>query len=117
MKRTPLRRVSKKRAKANSEYAKRRIAFLHEHPFCQFHLAEWCLTEDDVSRVDARVRNPDSMLFGRYVPWATEIHHMKKPKSRYLNDESTWMAVSRAGHNWIENNKAEARKRGYLYDI
>lgn len=51
------------------------------------------------------------------VPKSSEIHHTKKPKCKYLNDESTWMAVSREGHEWIEHHKSEARELGMLQNI
>lgn len=123
MKRTPLKKVSKKRAKANAEYSKRRKAFLEAHPFCQWWIRQNFLNEYDVIANNGHTRKPVHSggipmgeVFG-ICPRSTDIHHMRKPRATYLNDESTWMAVSRDGHNWIENNKSEARKRGYLYDI
>jgi hypothetical protein len=91
MKRTPMRRVSKKRAVANAIYSKKRKAFLKDHPYC-FVAHE---------------------LWGKLLP-TRDIHHMRKPRATYLNDETTWMAVSRRAHEWIENNKSEARERGWL---
>lgn len=43
---------------------------------------------------------------------ATEIHHMRG-RGKYLNDTSTWLAVSRPGHEWIENNPKLSRERGF----
>lgn len=43
---------------------------------------------------------------------ATQIHHMRG-RGKYLNDVSTWLAVSDIGHNWIEANPALARERGF----
>lgn len=51
------------------------------------------------------------------VPAATEIHHTRKPKATYLNDERTWLAVCREMHEKIEQNKSWARERGYLQNI
>lgn len=47
---------------------------------------------------------------------ATEIHHTYcgKDRAKYYLDESTWIAVSREGHNWIHDNPKEAREQGYL---
>ena len=47
---------------------------------------------------------------------ATEVHHKwcGKDRAKYYLDESTWMAVSRDGHNWIHDNPKEARELGYL---
>ena len=47
---------------------------------------------------------------------ATEIHHTYcgKDRAKYYLDVSTWLAVSRDGHNWIHDNPKEARELGYL---
>jgi hypothetical protein len=112
--RKPLKPRSKKRAKADAEYSARRKRFLAEHPYCELHLMEFVepLLKSQIGAWALHLCGMD-----KCVPRSTEIHHMRKPKSKYLNDESTWMAVSREGHEWIENNKSEARKRGYLFDI
>lgn len=44
---------------------------------------------------------------------SVEIHH-SKGRGKYLNDTSTWFAVSRAGHERIERERAWARERGFL---
>lgn len=120
--RKPIRKVGKKRSKANAEYAKRRKAFLKAHPYCQWWIMENMKTtievfgfdfaEDLVIAASGLIRSATGYI--KSVPLATEIHHKKKPKCKYLNDESTWMAVSREGHEWIEANKKLARERGYL---
>lgn len=43
---------------------------------------------------------------------ATEIHH-KKGRGIYLNDVSTWLAVSRQGHRKIEENPEWAKEMGF----
>lgn len=45
-----------------------------------------------------------------------EIHHTYcgKDRAKYYLDESTWIAVSRDGHNWIHDNPKESRELGYL---
>lgn len=47
---------------------------------------------------------------------AIEIHHTYcgKDRAKYFLDTSTWLAVSRDGHNWIHANPKEARELGYL---
>jgi len=47
---------------------------------------------------------------------AIEIHHTYsgKDRSKYFLDTTTWIAVSRNGHNWIHSNPKEARELGYL---
>lgn len=43
----------------------------------------------------------------------TEIHHKKGRIGDLLNDTRFWMAVSRKGHQIIENNPEWAKKYGY----
>lgn len=104
--RKPLKHVSKKRGAANREYAKRRKAFLAAHPMCQAWptILHWAM------------QRPGMLETLPYMKWfySEEIHHTKKPKCKYLNDESTWLAVSRWSHDWIENHKDIARKIGLL---
>lgn len=47
---------------------------------------------------------------------ATEIHHMQGRAGELLNDTSTWLAVSRIGHIWIEENPLLAKERGFSMD-
>ncbi len=51
------------------------------------------------------------------VPFATTIHHTKKPKQTYLNDTTTWLSASWPQHEWVENNKSQARLQGLLQNI
>jgi len=46
----------------------------------------------------------------------TEVHHTYcgKDRAKYYLDVSTWLAVSRKGHNWIHDNPKEARELGFL---
>lgn len=96
MKRTALKRksrlkpVSKKHSARLREYMKLRQVFLVENPVCE---------------VTARLKD-------EAVP-ATEVHHMKG-RGRYLLDTSTWLPVSREGHQLIHNNPKWARARGYI---
>ncbi len=45
-----------------------------------------------------------------------EVHHTYcgKDRSKYYLDVSTWLAVSRDGHNWIHDNPKESRELGFL---
>lgn len=47
-------------------------------------------------------------------PWldATEVHH-KIGRGIFLNDVTTWLAVSRPGHIYIEEHPEEAKFRGW----
>ncbi len=105
----PIPKVTKKRAKANREYAVRRKAFLEAHPSCEAHgrICEW-LHENDKTAWLAAPYNVYRQLR------SAEIHHTRKPKCKYLNDESTWLAVCRWSHLWIEDHKDVARRLGLL---
>jgi len=45
-----------------------------------------------------------------------EVHHTYsgKDRAKYYLDTTTWIAVSRDGHNWIHSFPKEARLLGYL---
>lgn len=47
---------------------------------------------------------------------ATEVHHVHcgKDRDKYYLDTTTWMAVSRDGHNLIHGKPKEAREKGWL---
>lgn len=98
MKRTPLRRVSKKRAVENRQYAKLRAEFLE-------------LEENIACPVVARG------LTGKPLGiWerTTQIHHKKRRYGKLLNDRQYWLAVSAEGHAWIEAHPNQARKLSWL---
>ena len=103
---TPMKRVSKRRQAESKEYMRLREAFLKEHDICQLWMAENNIREGDWGdRVKA---------FCMGAPRSTEIHHVNgRNGSNYL-DTSTWMAVCRESHERIENNKSWARDNGYL---
>jgi hypothetical protein len=107
LKRTPLRKVSKKRAKDGKIYSAKRKAFLESHPICQVWLAEHAA---QVFR--ELIMDGEAMIYTKYR--STDIHHMaKRTGSNYL-DESTWLAVCRENHDRIHNNPAWARANGFL---
>jgi hypothetical protein len=45
-----------------------------------------------------------------------EVHHAYsgKDRAKYYLDTTTWIAVSRDGHNWIHDHPQDAREQGYL---
>lgn len=88
MKRTALRRVSKKRALQLRAYAIMRPIFLANHPFCE----------------------ADPTCLGRSV----EIHHIRGRSGDLLTDERYLIAICRSCHDWIHSHPNEARKRGLL---
>lgn len=56
---------------------------------------------------------PENMFCAVYPHLlAVEVHHMRS-RGKYLNDTSTWLAVSREGHMFIEMNPELAKERGF----
>ena len=88
MKKTAMRRVSKRRAKQNREYSILRKAYIADHPQC-----EACNKRK-----------------------STEIHHKARRVGRTLCAVEYFMAVCRQCHNYIEANPAWARQHGYMVD-
>lgn len=85
LKRTPLRKVSKKQAARNDLYGKQRKEFLAAHPQC-------------------------AVCGGQ----ATQVHH-KAGRGARTNDVSTFIAVCARCHDWIHfGNPAAAREQGFL---
>ena len=84
----PLNKVSKKRSAENKVYLMLREKFLRDNPFCA------------VMKIEP----------------STEVHHTYSGKDRekYFLVVSTWIAVSREGHNWIHNNPKESREMKLL---
>lgn len=101
----PKKRLPKKtprRAKADREYSVRRKQFLSGVIFCQAYDA-----------INLHLYRNDYEYWLKHCPpvcpIATQVHHTKKPKCKYLNDETTWLAVSFWSHQWIEDHKKTAR--------
>ncbi len=85
MKRSPLRKVSNKRAVENALYLKLRKQFLEE--------------------------NPDCKLCG--MP-AHDIHHRRGRFKKRLVEVEFFLSVCRACHTIIHENPKWAERRGYL---
>ena len=80
--------ISKGRKVDMDEYSKRRIAFLALQNRCQAKLS-FCTSK------------------------STDVHHKKgRVGDNYLNI-STWLAVCRNCHTWIENNPTESKLLGF----
>lgn len=99
MKRSQLRRVSKKHAKELNVYSALRKDYLAAHPTCE---CQFSLFED---------RFVVSAIKCQYVP--TQIHHMAR-RGKNLNNTLTWMAVCRDHHTDIERHATAARKVGLI---
>ncbi len=118
LRRTPLRRVSKKRAKQLRDYSVIRAAFLLEHPVCEVWMKENGWKRTDGARIhnekpghfDASAQD----LFDIGAPRSVEIHHRNRRNGARLNDPAYFIAVSRTGHEFIHNNPSKAREMGLL---
>lgn len=89
LKRTPIRRVSKKLSRELKRYYVLRDKFLRENPACTAVIDPNCM----------RISN--------------EVHH-KARRGKNLNKVETWMAICGTCHLWIEIHANESRKRGWL---
>jgi len=100
MKRSPLRKVGKKRAAQQRKYLALRKTFLEEHPLCEaFCVTDWVagsLTEPQPS---------------------SEIHHMAGREGKLLLDERHWLPICRRCHDGLHIYRVkEARENGWLYE-
>lgn len=83
---TPIRRVSKKRQAENAEYARLRAEFLEAHPYCA---------------VFPKLRS-------------TQVHHGMGREGEWLLRTEYWHAVSDEGHRKIETDRQWAAAHGFL---
>ncbi len=97
-KRTPLRRVSKKRAKENSAYSKRIKEWKLENPYC---MACVPIAKFTHAGLPTRDRTKD-------------CHHMAGKEGKLLLDETWWLPVCRRCHDWIGDYSNAARELGLL---
>jgi hypothetical protein len=122
LRRTPIRRVSKKRQRDMREYARLRKEFLEENPVDQIWLAEhgFKMTRDPMTgwyeTVHGICYSVNELLSDLRAPHATEVHHRAKRGKNYLN-VSTWLALGRENHERVEQNKSWARAQGFLDNI
>ena len=116
MKRTPLRRVSKKRAKQLRTYTDVRKEYLKEHPWCVVCVKEFSIKHQDFYN-DVEYNGPISSNL-ETVRKATQIHHVCKRRGDKLNDTSKFLPVCARCHTWIERhlNLAREDKRLYVQD-
>ena len=84
--RTRLRPISTKRAKASRIYLTARSRFLGSHPVCQ--------------RCDGRR--------------STDIHHTAGRSGSNYQDQTTWLALCRQCHDWIHQHPSQARAKNLL---
>ena len=87
MKRTPIRRVSKKMEKRLREYRKLKKTVLQHNIFCEFP--------------DCHKR-------------AFQVHHVNGRSGDNLCNTATWMLLCLEHHDWIHSHPKQAREKGYL---
>ncbi len=100
LKRTPLRRQSKKRAKENSAYSKRVKEWKLEN--------EWCVA---CTRIDA--------YYGIFTPaflcnTTKHCHHWAGREGALLMKEEWWIPLCATCHSWVHDNSNAARELGLL---
>jgi hypothetical protein len=83
-------KVSHKREKINKEYYKLVEQFKKDNPKCNAKINQYCTG-------------------------ATEDPHHSRGRGKFLLDVSTWIAVCRSCHTYIENHPADAQKRGLSF--
>ena len=99
MKRTPLRRVSAKRAEQDKIYFARLPSWKKENPKC----AACIFVRDAIDDIPI-FREPNK---------TRDCHHMMG-RGKYYLDESTWIPVCRRCHRYIEDNKNWAREKKFI---
>lgn len=88
MKRTPLRKTSKKREKELRVYRVLKAEFLKRRPVCE--VFEPCCTRKSV-----------------------DVHHVNHREGKRLLDVSDWLPICRACHMFITANGRYAREMGF----
>ncbi len=91
MKRSRLRKVSKKRAQELKVYHALRSKFLERHPVCQIGRG----------------------LIG-CTNLSNDVHHRKGRVGKQLLDRRSWIAVCRPCHARLHDHPKEARKMGWI---
>lgn len=92
MKRTAIRRISKRRKPEYQAYLKERNEFLHGR-LCEF---------------------PDNAALPGCYRLATTVHHMKGRAGKLLRDQMYWLPLCFEHHSWVENHKQTSRKMGLI---
>jgi hypothetical protein len=118
LRRTPLRKVSTKRARELREYSKKRKVFLNRLPLCQVWLEKHGVPIAQQTEIQAAFHKCGILgsvrVNGMAVPLSCDVHHRAGRSGTNYLDESTWLAVCRAEHEFIHQHPSEARRRGWL---
>lgn len=118
LKRTPIRRVSKKRAKELRQYSKERAEYLAENPVCEVWLKEngWIKESAGVYIIAGCLGGFIAMardLLEAGAPHSDQVHHKSKRRGAMLNDKRFFLAVCDQNHKRIEANLSWARANGF----
>ncbi len=97
---TPVKRVSTKMKTQLAKYHRLKIKFMErpENKLCPVNGQ----ATTDVHHMMGRVGFADDFARENDIP--------------LLLDERFWLAVSRSGHRWIEENPTQAKERGFSHD-
>lgn len=85
----PIAPRSHKRSKQEKLYSAKRAIFMVNNSMCEANIVGLCTQR------------------------ATDVHHKAGRSGDMLLDESEWMAVCRACHDWIETHPPEATELGF----
>lgn len=84
----PIARRSSKQAKKEAAYMVIRNMYIKNHPMCEAHIQGVC------------------------TQVSSDVHH-KKGRGEYLLDDTTFLAVCRGCHQYIETNPTVAKELGF----
>lgn len=101
LRRTPLRRVSKRHGKALREYFKVRAEYLAEHPECE------------AGPLIAKAPLPDFYIRPTCMGRSNQVHHMAR-RGPNLCKKETFCACCADCHRWIETHAQKSRELGLL---
>jgi hypothetical protein len=88
--RKPIAPRSSKRSQEEKRYAAKRVMFMMEHQLCQVNISGLCTQR------------------------STDVHHKAGRVADLLVDETEWIAVCRACHDFIHTHPKDAREMGWL---
>lgn len=111
MKRTPLRRVSVKKARETKRYWPIRKAFLERVPYCEICVSRKTKLHLDEVRSNAI---PSRVKLWYIASPSVEIHHLFSRNGSLLCDERGFVASCRACRDYPKDHPEEARKLGLL---
>lgn len=121
---TPLRRTTRLEPRSETKqtesrlYVRDKTRYLSLHPFCQIWLARNEVDEELTLNLWRAAGSPSAWEFrGKRIPRATHIHHRNKRNGARLRDDRWWLSACLEEHDWVENNKDDARALGFLLPI